>query len=491
MASETSSETDRPRDAAGDQPEDGPDPHDLRATALDGAAAGGRLWRWGLRLGGGVALLALIAVAAIALSPLIPRPAAPQPPPLALTALQLPAVARSCISGAAWSPDSARVAIVRDSVCDANAAHDLNDPSALVFDAASGKLLSAAPLALFLLTSGAPPKGQVALDGVVWSARGDQLAVLFTIFAPDPARGLAPASYGVALLTLRGATLILTAFWAGNVASENFLDPLELPYGPQGVVEWNLRPGADGPRTLTVTPAYGYRWNPDGSLTPLAQPVNQPGAASGSTSASLASFSMWSAGQLWAVNALLCSNGLNTFLPQPYLALTLSRLAWSPDGAYLVALSVAGRYPLPGAAPTSASTVTPAFCSGGPATESAPLAPMPDAGLRAAEPLAASPVNAAVSLAWRADGERLAAFTFNITGSGGAILIYDCRTGARLKRITASQIPITGDPGTGPAKNVATIFTGGTWSPDGRRLLVEATGAGAAAFILGQRALGA
>lgn len=484
--------SDSPNEWASGEESDAHDAHDargLRVSGLDGAAPGAgpaaRGWRWGLRLGGGVALLTLIAVAAVALSPLLPRPAPPRPAKLApvnVLALQVPASARKCLRAAAWSPDGARIAFVRDSACDPRATTDPNDPTALIFDAISGKLESAYPLARMILSAAAPPDAQVNISDVIWTPRGDQIAVLYTIFKPNGATEATASADGVALLTVRG-------IHAGRLRSseeaplpETNADPLTLT-GPRTIAEWGMMEASASRRLLTVEPAYAYQWNPDGSLAPiLLSSFPQPDRQD--------SVSLWRDGQMWLVNARVCSNGLETFLPQPYLALSLRRLAWSPDGAWLVGLSAGARYPLPDSSRTPTPRIAPADCAEGPAAEDVPLGPATDNGLRTAAKLPATGPNASISLAWRPDGKRLAAFVFSVGGEGSAILIYDCATGTLVRRYTAGQIPNTGQPGTGPAKNFWTFFTGGVWSPDGRRLLVETVGVGALPFILGPHALG-
>ena len=242
---------------------------------------------------------------------------------------------------------------------------------------------------------------------------------------------------------------------------------------------------------LSVTPSYAYRWGANGALEPVTLP-DTPSSPTGPTGSAISSggFSMWRRGEIWTVNAILCGDGAAKFLPQPYVALDLSTLAWSPDGRYIADVSIGGRYAAPASAtpePLSTSTA----CSQGPMPGQLPLAPIHDAGLRSALALVASTTGASADLEWRPDGQRLAALTFNAAGNSNTILIYDCRTGALLKRYIAGQIPINGQPGTGPAKNFNEVFTGGAWSPNGRRLLIEASGIGAVPFIMGPGALGA
>jgi hypothetical protein len=467
---------------------------DFQAAALDGAAPdgrhAGRAWRWGLRLGGAVALLGLIAVAAVALgpllAPLLPRPAAHKAPaPLRdITALQIPPQARSCIVASAWSPDSAQVAIVRDSVCDSGARQNQPAPTALIFDGVTGQLVNGFSLDAKILqgiepASNARVNDLMELNGVTWTPDSQQIAAPFSVF---PMSGPGPMMFGLAELTVRGPHIGDFQSTVGDVSPFISSDPPSHTT-PHTITEWSLQAET---RTLAVPPAYAYRWGADGALEPLA-------AAPGSPSGQAGAFSMWRSGRIWEVNALACAGGAMRFLPQPYIALRLATLAWSPDGRYLAQVSVTGRYDAPGAPPnaTPEPLTTPTACSAGPALESLSLAPAHDAGLRAVLPLAASTGNATVDLEWRPDGQRLAALTFNVSGLGSSMTLYDCRTGAMLRRYTAGQFPINGQPGTGPAKNYNAVFTGGAWSPDGRRLLIEAVGTGAVPFIMGPGALGA
>ncbi|HEX9036008.1 MAG TPA: hypothetical protein VF808_03370 [Ktedonobacterales bacterium] len=463
-------------------PEDGlAGAQDVHVTRLDGRApaTSARDWRWSLRLGGAIALLGLIAVVAVALSPLLPRSVLRSGPPaknlsLSITAIQLPDAARSCLNGMAWSADSARIALVRDSFCDSRATSDPNDPTALIFNAATGKLENGFDLDRML----APPNAQVTMDGVAWMDAA-HIAVLFTVFTTNRAGNLAPSGNGVALLTVRGASagaLIAATDYPVERAGSDTLSS----GNHYSVAEWDMRQGALSRRTLNLTPASAYRWNGDGALDPVTLSGNPTGSAD--------TVSIWGSGLLTLANTGVCAASAPNPPARPYLYLTLATLAWSPTHAYLANLSVSGRYPPPlrwgPGAPSGWDG-----CGQGPATENAQPAPAPDAGLRAVEPLLTSGENAFISLAWRPDGRRLAALTFNVAGAGSAILIYDCRTGRRLRHYTSAQIPLSGQPGTGPAKNFDTIFTAGAWSPDGRSLLIQATGTGALPFIIGARAL--
>lgn len=474
-------------------------PDDLRVTSLDGAAPAGRptgrAWRWGLRLGGLVALLSLIAIAAVALSPLLPRPAPSKPAPLDITALRFPEDARSCVMGGAWSPDSAQIAIMRSSGCDTK-----SGPTVLTFNGTTGALLNAFPLEAAIRQTSATPGATaetsvlVDLESIVWSPNGLQVAIPFLVFPASETTPLVtgPMTDGLALLTVRGQRSGDLSIWAYSPPSLQPFDPLTLT-GPHTITEWDLWEGGRQ-SALTVSPAYAYGWGADGALEPVALSggQNSPSSPAGAVAVS-GGFSLWRSGRLWAVNALTCAIGAEKFLPQPYIWLTLSTMAWSPDGRYLAQVSATGRYNAPGApanaTPEPSSTYAP--CSEGPPPDLIPLAPARDAGLRATLALAASGGNGSVELEWRPDGRRLAALTFNVGGTGSAIALYDCRTGVLLRRYTAGQFPINGVPGTGPAKNFDTIITGGSWSPDGRRLLIEASGTGAAPFILGPGALGA
>lgn len=470
-------------------------PDGLLVTTLDSATSGeshtNRAWRWGLRLGGGIALLGLIAVAAVALIPLIPRPPAPKPKPLDITALQVPAAARSCIVASAWSPDSAQVAILRDSLCVPNGAQP--GPSVLIFNGVTGSLVNAFPFNAPSFDATIPPgstgqtSDRVDLVNVSWSPDGFQVAIPFII---GPLNAPSPVTLGLALLTVRGPDV--GALRISTLTSSTFTpsDPL-MQSGPHTIIEWDTQAAQ---RTLTLTPSYAYQWSVNGALEPIAPPSAQgaPSSPAGGASAS-GVFSMWRSGHIWSVNALACAVGGEKPLPHPYIALNLTTLAWSPDGRYIAGVNVSGRYDPP-ATPANA-TPTPrdpgTDCTAGPPPDPLPLAPVHDAGLRSALALVGATGSASMDLAWRPDGRRLAAVTFNTAGSENAILLYDCRTGAVLKRYTAGQFPINGPPGTGPAKNFNEVFTGGAWAPNGQRLLIEATGTGAVPFIMGPSALGA
>jgi WD40 repeat protein len=247
---------------------------------------------------------------------------------------------------------------------------------------------------------------------------------------------------------------------------------------------WDMREfQSSGQRVVTITPAFAYQWTADGALEPT-DPARVP--------ASRGTFSMWWSGQIWAVNALSCDSGTERFLPRPYIAFYLSRYAWSPDGSYLAQVNVAGRYDAPGPLHivTPGPQPTPATCRSGPPPDQELLGPPPDNGLRSAMALASSTGDPSIDVEWRPDGKRLAAVTFGSGGLGSAVLIFDSHSGATLRRFTPNQLPISGSPGTGPAKNFNGAFIGAAWSPDGRRLLVETAGTGVVPFILGPGALG-
>lgn len=392
----------------------------------------------------------------------------------------------------AWSPDSAQVAIVRDTACDANAT--TSSPDVMVFNGKTGDLARAFPLDAEILQATAPDSRaarsmRVEIVGVAWSPDGVQVAAPF-IVVPSNASG--PVAIGAALLTARGAHSGAVRLWTGT-AHDFAPSGLLAQTRPHVIMVWDTQREAQ--RALTVAPAYAYRWGMDGALEPVAMSDAAPGAPSGPAGGAISSggFSLWRRGQMWAVNALDCGGGAEKFLARPYIALQLSTLAWSPDGRYITQVSAAGRYDTPGS-PSTATPTTPSpftACSAGPAPDLLPVGPQHDAGLRAALALASAPGIVSVDLEWRPDGRRLAALTFNVSAIGSEIVIYDCRTGAVIHRYTAGQFPINGLPGTGPAKNFNQAFAGGAWSPDGRRLLVEAVGTGAIPFILGPGALGA
>jgi hypothetical protein len=467
------------------------EPTTVHVTTLDdshpaawNARLTGRAWRWGLRLGGTTALLGLIAVAVIALSPLLPRHQAPKPAPLDMVALRVPAAERSCLAGVAWAPDGAQVALVRDSVCDTSS---LAGPTVMTFNATTGEMVGAFPIDFSFLCASRScakerPAAQVALDGVAWSPDSMSVAIPFTVYAATgPATELNLAMFGLAQVAVRGADIGATRSW---VESSTASDLLTQP-GPVSAIEWDDTDAAY--RTLNIAPASAYAWSADGTLTPVTLPTS-PGSVSspaGGVGMSGGAFSMWRSGSDWQINALDCASSEWKLLPRPYVALYLTSLAWSPDGRYLVQVTIATRSDV-----SQAPAGKPSGCRVEPLPVSAPLAAEHDAGLRAALALVAADVNVSEDVEWRPDGQRLAVVTIPASGNDGAILIYDCRSGKLLRRYTASQIPLNGQPGTGPAKNLETLFTGSAWSPDGRRLLIEASGTGATPFILGPRALG-
>ncbi|HEU0026028.1 MAG TPA: hypothetical protein VFQ25_02850 [Ktedonobacterales bacterium] len=450
---------------------------DLRVTKLDGSAPGERhvvmRWRWGLRLGGLAAALALLALIAPALGPLIPRlPTTPPPPDF--TALALSPDLGFCATNGYWSPDGRRIAVVRAS---AECGVTVGKPDVFIYDAASGKQVAA---------YGVTPTVQSALrraglvgvvtdyTGVAWSPDQRMLAVSLAVV-----RALPESAGRVGLGTRAGVALVsLAGPHAGGVVallSARDLAPTALgtgaAVGPLAVDEWDTR--LLTARQIDLPPALGYEWLPAGELIATDALSSGEQGAMGATAPpgdpiGGQRFSMWRTGFLSEINAVDCQGGGARAASGPFTLLDLHTAAWSPDGRYLLTINTATRAPQ--APPPTARAPLP-FCVMGPLASALPVAPMHDRGLDSALRLLGGAITQ-VDLLWSPDGKRLMALPDSVSSLPDTALIYDTATGFIQTRISAGPSQIPGAQGS----DASALIVGGSWSPDGRRLLLVVAG---------------
>ena len=476
-------------------------PDDLRVTPLDGAAPGGGhpwlSWRWGLRLGGLVAVVTLFAVIAVALGPVLPRSVVSPPPPDVL-ALDLSPDLRFCATNGYWSPDGRRIAVPRAPTCGSSGAGASNLPDIYIYDAESGAQITAytiMPAIQEALARANLSGAQVNYTGVAWSPDQRTLAAQFDVIQAFPQVSSAPfrARAGVALIALAGPH-------PGPVSA--LISPRQLSQAEQGsgftpgpltVDEWDtLQLSA---RQLDLPQALGYEWLPGDLLIATGQPPAKRANAAPTLTDTTGSpgnpidgqrFSMWRTGELIGVNAVDCERNSASAPASPRRSLTvlhLSTVAWSPDGRYLLMISLEAKAPQT-ALPNAETPFLP-FCLSEAAASAVPQAPIHDQAMRAALDLLGGAVSH-VALLWSPDGARMAALPFEDTQASNTITLYDTATGAALTRIPAGPSQIPGAQGS----DANASFVSGAWSPDGQRLLTVVAGQRFNIHIYGPHALG-
>ncbi len=497
--------TDQPRRATPtrDDPDDGALDDDLSVTALEPASAAPRWQRlpgdarrrlrqvW--RASGVVALVALVAIVFVAVAPHLPRPAQPRfTPPY--TALQAPSDAARCLTPGAWSPDGRQVAAIASGSC--QSLYLAPAPTAdnlLIFDAATGRRVAAyvldSAVSAALIQSGVEnvniSNSAIEYFETDWSPDGQLMAAPFAFYSEQF------VGVGVAVVTLTGTArghvrVLLEAPDAQNLtqstAPDNGFDPVPAQ-------RWDLTQGAQ--TTIYLAPALAYHWLPSDVLVadePLPAsaaapaPVEAPAPTPTGDSIGGQAFSLWRVGYLTLVNAQSCDSNVATRpLSAPYAYLTLTSPVWSPDGRYLLEASAQARLPAFEAHTASADKIT--MCDSGLAPDQLPSAPLHDKGLQSALTLLDPLGGNQLTLAWSTDGRRLAAAMVRFTPNTGAVVVYDCVTGAALQRFTGDEFVAH------PVGNYLAEYP--VWSPDGAHLLLTINGPVAKLVILGPQALDA
>jgi hypothetical protein len=464
---------------------------------LDGAQGAARAsqWRWGLRLGGLVAVVVLAIVVVVTLAPVIPRPATPAGQPDYL-ALALPSELRFCATNGYWSPDGQRIAVPRAPSCGSGGVGVSNLPDIYIFDALNGEPITAysiMPTISDALAQAGLSGAQVSYSGVTWAPDQRALVAQFVVAQalPQGARGTyIRERAGVALVSLAGphtgAVSALISARGLSMASEG----IGFAPGLLAVDEWDIRHLSA--RQLDLPATLAYEWLP-GDLLIGAPPASSGAKGDANTLTEVSDqtsnfpggqrVSMWRTGYLAQVNAMDCEQSSGEAPKTPYTALYLSSPAWSPDGRYLLTITLVAQAPV--SLPPTAGASRPPFCLSGAAASAFPLAPIHDRAMRAALGLIGGGVTS-MKLLWSPDGARLAALPSQNSQASNAITIYDTATGATLARISAGPSQIPGAQGS----DADARFINASWSPDGRRLLAVVEGQRFNIRLYGPRALG-
>jgi Tol biopolymer transport system component len=170
----------------------------------------------------------------------------------------------------------------------------------------------------------------------------------------------------------------------------------------------------------------------------------------------------------------------------------LYTVVWSPDGRYLLGVAVGARLALPQGTPTPpkptpivTQPTTDGSCANVAPSDLAPIVPMRDTGLRAATVALTSRPGATnqLTLAWSADGRRLAVGAQSFTVTNSKMLIYDCASGALLQTFTGDEFA------TGDLNGATAALLNPQWSPDGNRLLLTLNGALSGLVIVNSQSL--
>lgn len=392
----------------------------------------------------------------------------------------------ACPSALAWSPDGTRIAVVGYAkVCPSEFPTNYQyEPGIVgVYDAATGRLLGAfqpdkpvqqvpgmpTPGSVTPAVSSADTSSQVVnYSDILWSPDGKKLALRFAVSTYS----IGKASFGADVNYQGGATgLEIT-----NVdGSQAHVITYNAHGGNYSALRWDVTADSvtpinpvrgTGPENYSITPAYSYSWGADGTLqpgTPLAsdtQPTQGPiGNPDGGSS-----FSMWQPGTATYQNVAFINNQQVPENPGTYTFST-GFLAWSPDGRYIFDSLYLDGLVQPHGRPAPTAKALKDF-----GLNTAPHLLMRDQGMEQAfESLPATVSGgASLSLAWRPDGRVLAAQAqrqSNAQASGSAVVLYDCRTGAKLGELTPIFDLQGSDLGTGQVNALL-------WSPDGSHLLV-------------------
>lgn len=451
-----------------------------RPALVEALANGMRQLRGVWQASGVVALVTLFAMLAVIIGPHLPRLPETHPRPVFLRLEVGESVAR-CLSGFAWSRDGRFVSAVRSPACSTPyVGGAAQQPNLYLFNTSTGKLLSTltfdsdvnATLARKGLSASGFATYSISYFETDWSADGQSIAVPFFIYGDQAAYD------GVVLVSVQhGASIAITSTLLESFSG--FGSPKGGP--PLAATErWDVPTGVKS--SISLDPALHYHWLPTDVLvadepllpngaTPPAGSLTPPGNPIGAQS-----FTMWRTGSVSLMNATMCGDITIRPTTSPFAALSLDSTAWSPDGRYLLLLSV--QAVLPASAPTPEAD-TP--CYGGLAPDqTSMIAPMHDAGLKSALRLLTLDPKGDnyLTLAWSPDGQRLAVGATSFLHLSGSVVIYDCATGAALRTFSGGQFSPNG-VGTG-----LDVLMNPVWSPDGSRLLVTVSGQSAQVIIL-------
>jgi hypothetical protein len=500
--------TGEPADKSGSDDAELDDFDDLSVTALEPERASSfrpasvsgplrRVWR----ASGVIALIGLVAIVAVALGPHLPRPAQPRAT-IPYLALGVSSDVARCLSGETWSHDGRQIAAVGSSTCGApyiGQGQSDTQPNLLIFDAATGRKVATYLLDPAVRTAlaqiGLKVNGASVYDisyfETNWSPDGRLMEVGFGVY------GEQASDVGVAVVTLTGAARGHISVWLDSANAVNALPANGFDAAP--VERWDLTNGSQ--TTIYLSPALAYRWLPSDVLV-ADEPLPVAGSAPAEPAAAALgdpiggqSFTLWRTGTLSLINALSCGTGAAGVQPlsAPYAYLSLDSTVWSPDGRYLLYASVAAQAGIQ--SPSHAPTQTPiptepgvaTFydlnpCDSGPPPDQLPKAPIHDKGLQSALMLLDLSGDNQLSLAWSADGQRLAVATFTPSQGTGALIVYDCATGAVLQQLTGDQFE--------GAASAIDLAQDPVWSPDSSQLLLSVSGPDAKLVVVARQNLG-
>lgn len=370
-------------------------------------------------------------------------------------AIFLQAEGKFCARDSAWSPDSKRLAIVGTYGNTCNVVNKITPGEVGILDARNGQRLSTYhPDAAIMEAASkiqtpavAPTSGalQLEYDDVVWSAKGDQLALTFILSGARPFQ-----TYdGLAVLTLRSG------------ATQVYLHTTPRSFNQVGYFIWDLTTGAStfqkpwsttGDYRVDLAPASAYSWNDADMLVPntaLRSGGGSPGPIGNPIGGT--AFSAWQRGVLVALRPAQDTG----FAEPPVYVFTATINVWSPDGRYFIeAAHLSGRVV------DTEQTPIPRQYVDLLQLQNNPTLPIRDQCLLTAiDNLPAPtipPYATGSTLAWSPDG-RFAALSLP-TGVG----LIDCRTGNVLHTYI-NEAP----------HDVYTPMQSFLWSPDGKWLLIQ------------------
>lgn len=356
----------------------------------------------------------------------------------------------SCVMDAAWSPDSAYIAIL-------GYHHDCTsytpEPGMMaVYDVHTNRQVEQisldAPALQALLRYSVKNVG-IFYHNILWSPDGTRLAILFSV-----ASQIAPFE-GVLLVDRNDRYVEVMLYRNVSPTLSNEYLSWDIAQGKPAHIAYTPLISHAFTYIVNVPLALSYHWGIDGALIPETAPDLSPtpigpvGNPDGGTS-----FSPWQSGQV----SLIYQNGNSpVYLPGVY-AWNTAFVAWSPDGRYIAdGIDIAGQLVIPGI-PSMNQQALQALQAA-----SLPVLPIRDKGMEQIAkglkaPTITPPGSLAENVAWRPDGRVIA-----VIDSSNHIDLYNCASGYLLTRL---PLPV------GIASDI-----GGTivlrWSPDGTRLLAS------------------
>lgn len=398
----------------------------------------------------------------------------------------------ACPVDAEWSPNSAYIAMLgyRSQCPGAGEAPSVSG-QLNIYDAASGQLVTSAPLDQQILSQAAKTiaaalpsatifSPYIDYTGLLWSPDSSSLEATFAILnlaytfpAPNAyytANATPQPTPAVAGVWISGHLGPGPSFGAGRTLATPFTlgtDPLLRP-----AIEWDLSQNRLVSANVSLPPALGYAWGSNGALferDPVAPdqapaPIRTPQI---STPDGGAYFTIWQPaeleqGQIFTQTSTAGQPPEIQGKPVPNLYLWYSNFPiLSPDGRYLITpATYGGRLIIPGQpeVPLSALKTT--------GQDQAALLPFHDTAQQHL-----FPQQTGATLAWRADGDVLAALV-GPAQRGAHINLYSCASGKLLRSIS---VP----PQANSEAELSLSFLGPSanniylrWSPDGAHLLL-------------------